>query len=271
MFNKIKKIVITTVLIAAPLTASETFGGIGISIYQVHDGVKIIDIIPGTPAAESKLKTGNVILSVDGENLKGKSIEESKELLRGLKSKPLEITFLNQGDTLSTTLRRAEITVVNLKKEYIESRNGLKSGYDITELQDCAESIEKDKQFIAILKNGSVIKFDATTNAESLKGIFVTQADEFAPKAKKSFLNSVSSIHLKSVSRTTIIFFIETAGRVTISVASANGTFAVRFVRENIPSGYNSLNLDLEKIPNGRYTVSVEHNGVVSSKNILLK
>ena len=43
-------------LAASPLLASESFGGIGVSIYQVRDGVKVAEVIPGTPAAETNCK-----------------------------------------------------------------------------------------------------------------------------------------------------------------------------------------------------------------------
>lgn len=37
---------------------------------EVSGGVRILDIIPGTPAANSKLRTGDVILSIDGNSVK---------------------------------------------------------------------------------------------------------------------------------------------------------------------------------------------------------
>ena len=62
------KIFVLAALAVAPLMASESFGGIGVSIYQSYDGVKIAEIIPGTPAAESNMRAGDVIVAVDGEH-----------------------------------------------------------------------------------------------------------------------------------------------------------------------------------------------------------
>ena len=53
-----KKIFLLTALAVAPLMASESFGGIGVSIYQSRDGVKIAEIIPGTPAGCRKQYAG---------------------------------------------------------------------------------------------------------------------------------------------------------------------------------------------------------------------
>ena len=119
--NLILKSFLLTSLFSVPLLASESFGGIGVSIYQVRDGVKVAEVIPGTPAAETKLQANDVIIAVDGKSLKGKSIEESKAKLRGQKNKPLEITFVSGVDTLSATLRRTQITVKDLESEGVES------------------------------------------------------------------------------------------------------------------------------------------------------
>ena len=59
-----KKILLLATLSVAPLMASESFGGIGVSIYQSRDGVKIAEIIPGTPAAESNLQAMSSSLSM---------------------------------------------------------------------------------------------------------------------------------------------------------------------------------------------------------------
>ena len=54
--------------------ASETFGGIGVSLNSVQEGARVSAIIPGTPAAETKLQEGDIIIAVNGESLKEKSI-----------------------------------------------------------------------------------------------------------------------------------------------------------------------------------------------------
>ncbi|WP_297699514.1 PDZ domain-containing protein [uncultured Fibrobacter sp.] len=55
--------------------ASVSFGGIGVLIYQVRDGVKVAEVVPGTPAAETKLQANDVVIAIDGESLKGKFLE----------------------------------------------------------------------------------------------------------------------------------------------------------------------------------------------------
>lgn len=45
MKSKFGLLVLGIALAASPLLASESFGGIGVSIYQVRDGVKVAEVI----------------------------------------------------------------------------------------------------------------------------------------------------------------------------------------------------------------------------------
>ena len=258
-------------LSASPLLASESFGGIGVSIYQVREGVKVAEVIPGTPAAETKLQKNDVIIAVDGKSLKGKSIEDSKAKLRGQKNKPLEITFVSNGDTLSATLRRTQITVRDLESERVESWYGDKSEFNAQELETFASATEFNKQLVAVLQNGTLLKTDAQVAAKSLNGIYVEKIDEFSPKVKPSNVNKSSSATLKGFSRTSVGFELKSAGRAVITIMDADGAVVAKLVSENAQSGYNSLKWNSENVPSGRYMVTIEHNGSVSGKNVVLK
>ena len=266
-----KKIFLLTALAVAPLMASESFGGIGVSIYQSRDGVKIAEVIPGTPAAESNMRAGDVIVAVDGESLKGKTIEESKAKLRGQKNKPLEVTYVSKGDTLSTILRRTQITVKDLESARVESWYGDKSEYNAQEIETFASATEGSKQLVAVLHNGTLVKSDASVSAKSLNGIYVDRADEFAPKVKSQNVNKPSSAKLKGLTRTTVGFELKSAGRAVVSIMDADGAVVAKLISENARVGYNSLNWNSGNVPSGRYTVTIEHNGSVSGKNVLLK
>lgn len=269
--TSLKNFLIATTLFTAPLLASESFGGIGVSIYQVRDGVKVAEVIPGTPAAESKLQTNDVIIAVDGESLNGKSIDDSKAKLRGQKNKPLEITFVSNGDTLSATLRRTQIMVKDLESERVESWYGDKSEFNAQELETYASATESNKQLVAVLQNGTLLKTDAQVTAKSLNGIYVEEVDEFAPKVKPSNVNKSSSATLKGLSRTSVGFELKSAGKAVISIMDADGALITKLVSENAQPGYNSLKWNSENVPSGRYMVTIEHNGSVSGKNVVLK
>ena len=258
-------------MFATPLIASESFGGIGVSVCQVHEGAYVAEVIPGTPAAESKLQVGDVIIAIDGESLKGYSIGESKAKLRGEVNKPLEITYINGVDTLSATLRRVQITVKDLERESVESWYGGKSVNDLQELETFASSTENDKQLVAVLQNGSLVQSDAYIELNSLNGVYVERVNEFSPKVNPLNKDKSASAVLKEIGRTAIGFELKSAGRAVISIINADGTVVAKLLSENAHSGYNSLKWSSENVPSGRYMVTIEHNGSVSGKYALLK
>lgn len=270
-YLNLKRISFLAVLSAAQLFANESFGGIGVSIYQTRNGVKVAEIIPGTPAAEGKLQVDDEIIAVDGESLKGKTIEESKASLRGQKNKPLELTFVSGGDTLQTVLRRTQITLRDLESDGIEAWYGGKLEFDAQEVETYASATENEKQLVAVLQNGTLVNSKAPVVAKALNGVYVERADEFAPKAKPLGVSASASATLKGLSRSNVSFELHSAGKATISLVDADGASVASLVCENAKVGFNSLAWNLEKVPSGRYMVTIEHNGSVSGKNVVLK
>lgn len=266
--KRLMKASLLAAMIAAPAMADEAFGGIGITIYQIRDGVKVAEVIPGTPAADTKLQAGDVIVSVDGVSLKGQTIEFSKEQLRGQVNKPLEITFVSGADTLSTVVRRTQITVKDFESQNVEAWYGDKTEFNAQELETYASS-KSEKQLVAVLKHGYRVP-QGTMNASGLNGIYVEKADEFAPKAAPSVAKA-SSAALKGFSRKAISFELKSAGAAVVTIMNADGEQVATLRLDNGQPGFNTLNWNAENVPSGRYMVTIEHNGSVSGKNAVLK
>ena len=57
--NSFVKASLIAAMMTAPLMADESFGGVGITIYQVAEGVHVAEVIPGTPAAELPAENGS--------------------------------------------------------------------------------------------------------------------------------------------------------------------------------------------------------------------
>lgn len=106
-----KKIVLTaSALCVTMLFADESFGGIGLVVQDCTSGLGIDAIIPNTPAAKSDLKSGDLIIAVDNQELLTLTFEQRVSLFRDVKNKPMVLTYISNGDTLQATLRRAMIT-----------------------------------------------------------------------------------------------------------------------------------------------------------------
>ena len=268
--NKFIKASLVAAMLAAPIMADEEFGGIGVTIYQTRDGVKVAEVIPGTPAAETKLQAGDVITAVDGVSLKGNDIEQSKSMLRGQVNKPLEITYTSEGESYTTVIRRAQITVKDLESEKVESWYK-KSEFNAQELETYASATEgNSKQLVAVLQQGSLVATDKNVNASNLNGIYVERANEFAPKASKQ-LNKPASSSLKGFNRKSISFNLSSAGNAVITILNSDGAEVATLRADNAQPGFNTLRWNGENVPSGRYLVRIDHNGSVSGKNAVLK
>lgn len=256
-------------MVAAPVMADEAFGGIGVTIYQLRDGVKVAEVIPGTPAAETNLQPGDVITAVDGVSLKNQDIDDSKELLRGQVNKPLEITYISGGETYTAVIRRAQITVKDLESKNVEAWYGDKTQFNAQELETYA-SANSEKQLVAVLKHGYRIS-EETVNASGLNGVYVEKADEFAPKLSGKTAAKPAAATLKGFSRKSVGFNVKTAGNAVVTIMSAEGEQVAVLRADNLQLGYNSIPWNGEYVPAGRYMVSIEMNGAVSGKNVVLK
>ena len=91
---------------AYKLTSSNEYAGIGASVKLNNSGeFEISDIEEGTPAHSAGLKPEQIILSVDGESVAGKTLEEVSTLIRSKLNKNFDILLRDtDGDEITVTL-----------------------------------------------------------------------------------------------------------------------------------------------------------------------
>lgn len=91
------------------------YGGMGaaIRLYPKKDYVAIVEPYEGKPAAKSGLKAGDLILSIDGESMKGKSSQYVSEHLRGDAGTSFTVTINRPGekDSIDVTINRETIAM----------------------------------------------------------------------------------------------------------------------------------------------------------------
>ncbi len=93
---------------------SGQFEGIGATVRMREDGyLEIVRPLPGQPAEAAGLKSGDLVISVDGESIVGKSLFEAISLIRGPAGTDvtLEIARPGERDTFEVTITRARIEI----------------------------------------------------------------------------------------------------------------------------------------------------------------
>ncbi len=103
-------------------TTSGEFSGLGIEVGMEDGFVTIISPIDGSPAAEAGLQTGDVILKLDNVSIKGQSLNEAIEKMRGEKGSEIELTIGRQGESqpFDVTLVRDTIRVASVRERWLE-------------------------------------------------------------------------------------------------------------------------------------------------------
>ena len=98
------------------------FGGLGIEVSMEDGLVKVISPIEDTPAYQAGLKTGDLILKIDDTLVKGMSLSDAVDRMRGKPGSKVTLTVLrrNEPKPLIFHLVRAVIKVKSVKAKMVE-------------------------------------------------------------------------------------------------------------------------------------------------------
>ena len=88
---------------------SGTYVGIGVTLESEQDGVVVTSPIEGSPAEEAGVESGDVVVAVDGESVRGEDLSKVAEKVRGPEGTRVELTVLRGGEERVFDLERATI------------------------------------------------------------------------------------------------------------------------------------------------------------------
>lgn len=90
------------------------YGGVGSQIGQKDDYVVITDPYEGFPAQKADLRAGDIIINVEGKDIKGKSTSDVSKLLKGQPGTNIKLVIKRNGVEMQKLLTREEIKVKNV-------------------------------------------------------------------------------------------------------------------------------------------------------------
>ena len=101
--------------------------GIGVTISQTEDarGYKVLEIEPGSGAAEAGILPGDVIYAVEGELLSEIGFENGSARIKGDENTQVELGIYRGEETLTLKVTRKKILVIVAKGEMLADNIGL--------------------------------------------------------------------------------------------------------------------------------------------------
>ncbi|PHQ27398.1 peptidase S41 [Marinobacter guineae] len=107
-------------------STSGEFGGLGIEVGMENGFVKVIAPIDDTPADKAGVEAGDLIIKLDDKPVKGMSLEEAVQLMRGKPGSILTLTIMREGETgpIEIKVERDIIKVTSVKSRMLENGYG---------------------------------------------------------------------------------------------------------------------------------------------------
>jgi carboxyl-terminal processing protease len=103
-------------------STSGEFSGLGLEVNMDNGFLRVIAPIDGSPAAEAGVQSGDVILKLDNVPVKGQSLNEAVEKMRGPKGSEIVLTIGRSGEPqpFDLTLTRDTIRVASVRERWLE-------------------------------------------------------------------------------------------------------------------------------------------------------
>lgn len=192
------------------LTTGE-YGGIGAVIMKKNDYVVISEPYEGMPAQKADLHAGDIILKIDGEDMKGKNTQDVSEKLKGTPNTTVKITISRPGKKKSfdveVTREKIQINpvtyygVVGDKIGYINLSSFTSKSSD--EVRKAFLTLKKENQIESLIldlrNNGGGILDEAVNiiNFFVDKGVTVVSTKGKIPNWDKTYTTTKNPIDTK--------------------------------------------------------------------------
>ena len=169
------------------------FGGLGIEVSMEAGVVKVITPIDDTPASRAGIKAGDYIVKINAEQVRGKTLMEAVNLMRGPVGTSIEITVRRKG------LKKAKI--FKITREIIEIKSVVsklvdnKVGYlrlrafnenSSNQLKKEISKIEKNKELVGYILDLRNNPGGLLTQAIKISDFFLEDGEIVSTRGRKN-------------------------------------------------------------------------------------
>jgi carboxyl-terminal processing protease len=158
----------------------ENIVGIGVEVEPHTDGLKVLKVLPGGPAAEAQIRRGDVLTAVDQQTLKGLELNQAVEHILGQVGSSLKLDLLRGAQRADVTLVRRRIVLHAVASKMVDDKG--KVGY--IKLESFTESSvkEMDDALMALHNDGmKSLIIDLRGNPGGLLTSAIAISDRFLP------------------------------------------------------------------------------------------
>jgi len=155
------------------------FGGLGIEITMEDGVIKVVSPIDDTPAAKAGMQSGDLIIGVDGESIRGLTINESVSKLRGPVGSKVIITVVrDRKDPYEVEIRRDIIKIKSVKHNIIKNIGYVRlTTFSDTTTSGLEKAVNEIKKNIGDKFEGLIL--DLRNNPGGLLNQSISVADTF--------------------------------------------------------------------------------------------
>ena len=262
---------------------SGEFSGLGLEVGMKDGYVTVIAPIDGSPAADADLQSGDVILKLDNVPIKGLSLGEAIDKMRGPKGSEIELTIGRPGTSqpFTVTLKRDTIRMASVRERWLEPGYGyiriaqfqLATGEDVARALDKLQAKGPLKGLVLDLRNnpGGVLSASVDVAGLFLDGGPVVYTEGRLPNSDMDFdaqpgdasddTPLVVLINAGSASASEIVAgALQDRGRAVVMGSDSFGKGSVQTILPLSDSRAVKLTTALYFTPNGR---SIQAEGIV--------
>ena len=159
------------------------YGGIGVAVNYIEQGIQISEIYKDFSADKAGLKAGDIIISVDNQSIKNRKVEELSMLLKGTPNSKLSIEVNRQGEIFRKDIFRDKVLINAVPfAEMIDENTGYIA---LTRFNEKASS-EVKKAYRKLKKQGMTkLVFDLRYNPGGSLLESIRISNFFLPKGRK--------------------------------------------------------------------------------------
>jgi carboxyl-terminal processing protease len=256
---------------------SGTFYGVGFTLREDKQRPKVVTVLKGSPADRAGVKPDDVIMSVDGKDTKGESLDSVVLRIRGKQGTKVRIKIMRGTKPMEFVITREKIQIPDFESELVDGKYGVLKLYEFNKgTGDKVRAAVTDLQakgaqgFILDLRNDPGGLLDEAVKVSSVfiqDGVVVSyqtkgqkKVDESAQGGAATDKPVVVLANGGSASSSEIVTgALKDHGRATIVGTKTYGKGSVQKVFDVGNGGAVKLTISLYYLPNGE---SIDGKGI---------